>query len=292
MTAVTVCAPAKINLTLDITGKRSDGYHTVDMVMQAVSLYDAVEVSLQQEEGIRVFCTNKTVPCDRRNTAYRAAELFLKETKLPGGAVVAIKKQIPMEAGLAGGSSDAAAVLFGLNKICGEPLSADGLSRLASMVGADVPFCLYGGTMLATGIGTQLQNIYHMPDCHIVLVKPDIGVSTKEAYALCDGKGYGAPVHSGEMISCLKSGNIHDTARSLYNAFEQVLELEPVKEIKQKLLSFGAGGACMSGSGPTVFGIFTNDKKAYECAEALTKDFQEVFVVNPIQTGCFIKDAE
>lgn len=292
MTAVTVYAPAKINLTLDITGKRSDGYHTVDMVMQAVSLYDTVEVTAQPGGEIRVSCTEQAIPTDSQNTAYRAAELFLKETKRSDGAAISIKKQIPMEAGLAGGSSDAAAVLLGLNKIYGEPLTMDELSKLASAVGADVPFCLYGGTMLATGTGTHLQNIYQMPDCFIVLVKPPVGVSTKEAYRLCDGRGYDVPVHSRELIACLKRGNIHDAARSLYNAFEQVLELGQVQEIKDKLLSFGAGGACMSGSGPTVFGIFTNEQKAYECAESFTKDFREIFVVKPIQTGCFIKEAE
>lgn len=292
MTSVTVCAPAKINLTLDITGKRSDGYHTVDMVMQAVSLYDTVEITLLREEEIRVSCTEEAVPSDKRNTAYQAAQLFFKETGRSGGASVLIKKQIPMEAGLAGGSSDAAAVLLGLNKIYGGLLSSDELLRLACSIGSDVPFCLYGGTMRATGTGTQLQNVYQMPDCCIVLVKPPVGVSTKEAYALCDGRGYDMPVHSGELVACFKRGNIHDAARSLYNAFEQVLKLAPVKEIKEKLLSFGAGGACMSGSGPTVFGIFTNEQKAYECAEAFTKDFQEIFVVKPIQTGCFIKQAE
>lgn len=289
---VTVSAPAKINLTLDITGKRADGYHTVDMIMQSLSLYDTVTVTSAREPGIKITCSNEEIPCDEHNTAFKAAELFLRKVQKDEGAAISIHKQIPKEAGLAGGSSDAAAVLLALNKIHGEPLTLDKLCELASLVGTDVPFCLYGGTMHATGTGTQLQTVYSLPDCFIVLVKPPIGVSTKEAYRLCDSRAYGLQPHSEQMLLHLKNGNIHDVARALYNEFEQVLCLEPVAEIKEMLLRFGAGGACMSGSGPTVFGIFTNEQKAYECAHALTKKYREIFVLRPVANGCFINEAE
>lgn len=289
---VTVSAPAKINLTLDITGKRADGYHTVDMIMQSLSLYDTVTVTPLPEPGIKITCTDGEVPCDARNTAHKAAGLFFKEVQIDGGASISIHKQIPKEAGLAGGSSDAAAVLLALNKIHGEPLTFDKLCALASMVGADVPFCLYGGTMRATGTGTQLQTVYSLPDCFIVLAKPPIGVCTKEAYRLCDSRAYSSMPHSEQMLAYLKEGSLRDVARALYNDFEEVLCLEPVAEIKKTLLSCGAQGACMSGSGPTVFGIFSNEQKAYECAQALTKQYREIFVVRPAENGCFINEAE
>lgn len=290
--AVTVSAPAKINLTLDITGKRADGYHSVDMIMQSISLYDTVTVAPAREPGIKITCSDRALPCDERNTAYKAARLFLKEIQKDEGAAISIHKQIPKEAGLAGGSSDAAAVLLALNKIHGEPLTLGKLSELAALVGADVPFCLYGGTMHAAGTGTRLQTVYSLPDCFIVLAKPPIGVSTKEAYRLCDGRPYSAKPHSEQLLAHLKDGSIQEAAQSLYNGFEEVLRLEPVDKIKETLLSSGACGACMTGSGPSVFGIFTNEQKAYGCAQALTKQYREIFVVRPTPNGCFISETE
>ena len=180
----TVRAAAKINLFLDITGKRSDGYHIVNMVMQSVSLYDEVTVTIEKGDGeINVSCTDESIPCDETNTAYQAVKAFFEYAQIkPKNVWVKIKKRIPSQAGMAGGSTDASAVLVALNEMLDTGFSQDELAEIAEHIGADVPFCIYGGTMTASGIGTILTPLPEMPECYIVVVKPDIKISTKEAY--------------------------------------------------------------------------------------------------------------
>ncbi len=287
--AVTFLAPAKINLTLDITGKREDGYHTVDMVMQTVSLYDDVTVEKSAQEGIRLSCNVPGIPCDSGNTAYKAAALFQKAAQVPGGVCIGIDKHIPTQAGLAGGSSDAAAVLLAMNHLYDAPLSTGTLMQIGAQVGADVPFCLYGGTMLAKGIGTALFPLHPLPPCWIVLVKPDVGVSTKEAYARCDNRGYTENVHSGRLVKALEEGSLSLLSGCLHNDFEEVLRLRLIRQIKDDLCKCGALGACMSGSGPTVFGIFDRKETAMSCTEHLKGTYTAVFLARPVSYGCFQK---
>ena len=282
---ITVLAPAKLNLFLDITGKRSDGYHLVNMIMQSISLYDEVTVSLH-EGDIRVSCTDETIPCDESNTAYRAAAAFFRATRQDqAGAVIRIKKRIPSQAGMAGGSTDAAAVLFGLNALCDAPLSTDELLELAEEIGADVPFCLCGGTMTAGGIGTILSPLPALPDCCFVIVKPEFSVSTKEAYEASDRLGYDKPVSPEHITSGICGGNLDEIGKWMYNKFEAVSGMEEISAIKQVMTKHGALGACMTGSGSAVFGLFDDEDLAEECKSALSKEYDEVFLSRPTPEG-------
>lgn len=279
----TISAPAKLNLFLDITGKRSDGYHLVNMVMQSVSLCDDVTVSLDEDEaGITVECTDKAIPCDRTNTAYRAAEEFFRQTDAnPVGVRIRIKKRIPSQAGMAGGSTDAAAVLLALNQLLGTGLSPTELAKIAEAIGADVPFCVYGGTMKAEGIGTLLSPLPDMPDCYFIIVKPDVSISTASAYRQADDAGYELPVSAEPVISGVCSGDINEIAHGLYNRFEDIVQLAEISSIKQRMTDAGALGACMTGSGSAVFGIFDDKDKACDCRDALSETYPSVFLTRP-----------
>ena len=288
----TVKAPAKINLTLDIIGKRADGYHDVSMVMQTVDLYDTVTVEVTDGDGdqISVSCpAYPDIPCDETNIVCKAARAFFSET----GAKVApmridIDKQIPTQAGLAGGSADGAAVVLALNHLFGTHLTMDEMAQICARVGADVPFCLLGGTMHATGTGTQLRRLLHLSPCHIVICKPELSVSTAEAYAACDARPPKGFVYTDELIKRLYARDIRGLASCLYNEFEQVLTLPVISEIKRTMLSCKALGASMSGSGSAVYAIFNNEKKAVSCAEKLRESYSKVFVTRPLKTGCVI----
>ncbi|HHZ06920.1 MAG TPA: 4-(cytidine 5'-diphospho)-2-C-methyl-D-erythritol kinase [Clostridiales bacterium] len=283
-----VKAPAKINFTLDITGRLPNGYHTVDMVMQAVDLYDIVTVA-PYDDGVRLRCTWDYIPVDSSNTAYKAAQLFFENSGINSGASIIIEKHIPTQAGLAGGSTDGAAVLTALNRIFDNPLPDDELLKIACEIGADVPFCLHGGTALATGIGTQLKRLsYPMPQCYILLCKPQQSVSTVKAYALADNRPYKGNIHSTAFIKGLESYNYNEMCSSMYNDFESLLSLEPVNAIKHTILSNGGDGCCMSGSGSTVFGMFSSLQKAQECSAILKESYTEVFIAQPINYGCTV----
>lgn len=285
---VVVQAPAKINLTLDITGKLKNGHHTVDMVMQAVSLYDYVTVSESSNE-IRLTCNKKDIPCDDTNTAYKAAQAFFDYAKISGGTSIHLEKSIPKEAGLAGGSTDAAAVLVGLNTVYETDYGLEVLAKIGAQIGADVPFCLYGATMHATGTGTQLKNArVLMPGFSIVICKPDEGVCTKEAYSLADKSPYTKDVHSAKCLTALRNADLWAFASAVHNDFEQILELPEVERIKKSMCKSGALCAAMSGSGAAVFGIFTSKDNASVCASRLKMDYDEVFVTEPVNWGCKI----
>ena len=290
---VTVKAPAKINLTLDIVGKRADGYHDVAMVMQAISLYDTVTVERIDGEGeeISVSCpAYPDVPSDESNIVCKAARAFFRETRTqPSPLSITIDKVIPTQAGLAGGSADGAAVVMALNRLFSTHLKSEEMADICARFGSDVPFCLLGGTMLATGTGTTLKKLRAMPDCHIVVCKPDISVSTAAAYAACDARPPKGFLYTDELIKRLYSRDIRGLSTCLYNEFEQVMELPEINEIKRQMLSCKALGTSMSGSGSAVFGIFLNEKKAKACAEFLEKNYSRVFLTKPLKDGCRIE---
>ena len=290
---IKVKAPAKINLTLDILGKRPDGYHNVAMVMQAISLYDTVSVDFDGESGddISLSCpAYPDVPCDDSNIACRAAKAFYAYTGIaPRPLRIEIDKKIPTQAGLAGGSADGAAVIAALNKLHDSRLSMDEMAEICSKVGSDVPFCLLGGTMLATGTGTELKKLPSLPDCHIVVCKPDISVSTAEAYARCDQRPPKGFCYTDELVKRLYSRDIRGVTTCLYNEFEQVMELGEINEIKRAMMKAKALGASMSGSGSAVYAIFLSEKKALACAETLRAEYSRVFVAKPLKVGCAVE---
>ncbi|MBQ3284367.1 MAG: 4-(cytidine 5'-diphospho)-2-C-methyl-D-erythritol kinase [Ruminococcus sp.] len=290
----TVKAPAKINLTLDIVGKRADGYHDVAMVMQTVSLYDTVTVETTDGEGIEVSCpAYPDVPTDDSNIVCKAAKAFFQTTGVqPKPLKITIDKVIPTQAGLAGGSSDGAAVVLALNQLFETHLKMEEMADICARFGSDVPFCLLGGTMFATGTGTTLKKLRSMPSCYIVICKPEVCVSTAAAYAACDAREPKGFLYTDELIKRLYSRDIRGLATCLYNEFEQVMELPEINEIKKLMLSAKALGASMSGSGSAVYAIFLDKKKAEKCANILKGKYNKVFLTQPLKEGCRVESTE
>lgn len=287
---IRVTAYAKINLTLDVLGMRPDGYHQIESVMQSVNLRDVVTVR-QSGTGIAVRCTRPGVPGDQSNTAVKAAKAFFKAASLPEeGLVIEIQKGIPLEAGLAGGSADAAAVLLALNRMYGGALTAEQLSLAALQVGADVPFCLVGGSMRAEGIGEKLTPLPPLPDCYLLLAKPWAGVSTAAAYAAVDQAVGLAHPDTKRLEEALAGGRLEQIAPLCVNLFEGVLRREDVRLLKEEMARYGALGTCMSGSGPTVFGLFAEDAAAKRCRRSLEGRETEVFLCAPVAQGCVVEN--
>ena len=234
---LTVNAPAKINLTLDIIGRRNDGYHLVKMLMQSVDVCDTVTVWDDADSPIQVFCNREEIPVSEANTAYRAAQAFFEAAKIENPCIgIKIKKRIPMAAGLAGGSADAAAVIVALDRMFETRLSEAELTDIGERVGADVPFCIFGGTMLAEGIGTILTPLPDLPDCYIVLSKPEISVSTQKAYSLADKHLLWESPETDDAVEAVCNGDIEEVANCIYNKFEKVLNLPEVASIKRMML--------------------------------------------------------
>ncbi len=274
-------AYAKINLTLDIAGKRADGYHLLRMVMQSVSLCDRVLLK-KGKPGIEVFCARNDVPCGRENTAYQAAELFFEHAGLVPDITIQIDKKIPSQAGLGGGSSDAAAVLLALNRIYQTEYSKEILCEIGVKVGADVPFCILGGTALAEGIGEILTPLPALKDCHIVICKPPVGVDTKQAFALADASRAFFTSYTDPMLGAVRHSDLRAVASGLGNGFEQVMKLDEVAQIKEAMNTMGALGSCMSGSGSAVFGIFEDEQRAFACKEAFAGLYPDVYLCEPV----------
>ena len=265
-------AYAKINLHLDITGIMENGYHSVNTIMQSVSLYDTVTLSTRNDGQFVLTCDTTGVPTDSSNRAIKAALAFRDATGIEIGADIHIEKNIPIAGGLAGGSADAAATLKALNKVCGEPLSLEQLCAIGGRLGADIPFCIVGGSAFADGKGDILHYFPKMPDCFIVIASGGEGVSTPMAYGMLDSlyggftkeSGY-APASIDALNSAVKNADLNDIAKNMFNIFEApVLSIRPVaKSIKETMLSSGAIGAMMSGSGPSIFGIFKDEASAH-----------------------------
>ncbi len=273
---------AKINLTLDVLNKREDGYHNVEMIMQTVSLFDLVLVD-KTHSGISVTTNLRFLPSNEKNLAYAAAREFFNATGMNGGCKIMIHKNIPVAAGLAGGSGNAAAVLAALNMLYNAGLSEQQLCELGLKLGADVPYCILGGTYLAEGIGEKLSPLPPMPNCSILLVKPPINISTAAIYEKIDSEDITVRPDTDAMGRALVSGDPSAVAAQLSNVMSTVTEsMHPiVRGIKEKMIKNGALGAEMSGSGPTVFGIFPDYATAKRSHDSFVYQFKDVFITAP-----------
>lgn len=282
---ITVNGEAKINLTLDILGKRPDGYHEVSMVMQSVSLHDTLQLE-RIPEGIELSIDVPWLEADETNLAYRAAAKILAYGRVSGGVRIQLQKRIPMAAGLAGGSADAAAVLRGVNELYGLNLSLDELCSLAAQLGSDIPFCLCGGTMLATGRGEVLKRLPPVPAFWVVLAKPPISVSTAWAYQHYDAEGAERHPDNEAMCRAIAAGSREELAPLLCNVLESVTikQYPVIAAYKEKMLQQGAMVSMMSGSGPTVFGLLGTRAAAERLAAVLREQTDaDVFVCHTTQ---------
>lgn len=268
MNSIILKARGKINLTLDVVGKRENGYHDLRMVMQTINLYDTLYIRKTKASGIRLTANYSWLPTNEKNIAYRAAELFFEEANLDAGVAIELTKRIPVAAGLAGGSTDAAATLIGLNRLFDTKYSRQKLMEMGLNLGADVPFCILRGTVLAEGIGEVLSPLSPMPSTNVVLVKPPISVSTATVYKSLDINTIHKHPNTEAMIEAIKCKNIHHIARNMVNVLEGVtIPMHPViEEYKEELIKQGAIGAMMSGSGSAVFGLFETKEKAHAAA--------------------------
>ncbi len=333
MNKLTMEAPAKINLGLDVLRRRPDGYHDLRMVMQTISLKDELVLTKTEEPGIfltvereceeenrppyaatgtgegtqpdgsgasagetiaRAESAFEELPADNKNLAHRAAELLLREFPQPGGVRIALKKRIPIAAGLAGGSTDAAATLLGMNRLFDLGLSLPELQKRGVTLGADIPYCLMKGTALAEGIGERLTPLPKAPACHVLLAKPDVSVSTAWVYQNLHLTEDTVHPDIDEMTRCLAEGNLTKLCACLGNVLETVtIPAHPViARIKAQMREAGALGALMSGSGPTVFGLFDSREKAEDCRRAILENnlANELFVTEFEQEECMGKD--
>lgn len=277
-------ANAKINLHLEITGRRSDGYHTVDTVMQEISISDRISLTLlPKSEGIRLQCNVPSVPCDARNIAYKAASKYLELSCVDCGALIILEKNIPHEAGLGGGSADGAAVLAGLNNLCCGVLDGTAMQSIAASLGADVPFFLYGGTALMGGIGTDFVERIGTPDFHLVIAKPPVGISTPAAY------GYLDRIHNNftdrlktdysPLINAIRQNSAKAISDSMYNVFETAADelCAPSKELRLFMREHSYG-AMLSGSGSAVFAITDGRNHSAKLVDKLIREFPDCYV--------------
>lgn len=277
---LSVKAPAKINLALDVLHKRPDGYHEVEMIMTNVDLADRLELTELRRDEIILESTSGFVPDDQRNLAYQAAALLKKKYRIKQGISIKIDKQIPVAAGLAGGSSDAAATLRGLNELWQIGLSYDELAELGSEIGSDVAFCVHGGTALAKGRGEVIQPLDAPPPCWVILAKPSIGVSTADVYRRLRTMEMKHPDVKG-MMRAIEEKNYEGICHNLGNVLEDVtLKLHPeVRQIKEKMQNLGADGVLMSGSGPTVFGLTRHESRMQRIYNGLRGFCGQVYAV-------------
>lgn len=283
MREITVETPAKINLSLDVTGKRQNGYHNLEMIMQSISLHDRVTVE-KRESGLSIQCDFPYVPNDSRNIAWQAAEAFFAECPQKGGARIVVEKHIPVCAGLAGGSTNAAGVLKALNRLYGEPLSEVKLVSIARKIGSDVPFCLRGGTALARGIGDELIPLPDFAGIRVVVVKPPFPVSTPWVYRNLNLKALGERPDTLFLISAIERMDIPALARGMRNVLESVTVKAhgEIGRIMEDFLSYGALGSRMSGSGSAVFGLFGDDRLAEKAYERFRERYKDVFYTETI----------
>ncbi len=284
MRQIELKALAKINLGLDVLGRRENGYHDVRMVMQSIYLYDDVKIERKEEPGIEIETNLFFLPTGEGNIAYKAADLLIREFDIKEGVRITLKKHIPVAAGMAGGSSNAAAVLFGMNRLFGLKLSREELMERGVKLGADVPYCIMRGTVLAEGIGEELSVLPAMPKCTVLIAKPPISVSTKVVYKALDSSEIRKHPDIDGLLAGLEKGDLHEIAAHMGNVLEDVtIPMHPViDEIKREMTDAGALNAMMSGSGPTVFGLFENKMEARKAQERIrTKGLaKQVYVTN------------
>ncbi|PQZ51066.1 4-(cytidine 5'-diphospho)-2-C-methyl-D-erythritol kinase [Bacillus sp. MYb209] len=275
-----VKAPAKINLSLDVLGKRQDGYHEVKMIMTTIDLADRLELMELAEDRIEILSHNRYVPDDQRNLAYQAAKLLKGKFNVKKGVSITIEKTIPVAAGLAGGSSDAAATLRGLNKLWNLGLTIEELAELGAEIGSDVSFCVYGGTAIATGRGEKIEHIKTPPSCWVILAKPHIGVSTADVYGNLKLNRVTHP-NVDKMVEVINDGDYKGICDTVGNVLEDVtFVMHPeVARIKAQMKRFGADAVLMSGSGPTVFGLVHHDSRMHRIYNGLKGFCEQVYAV-------------
>lgn len=280
MDMVQLMAPAKLNLYLDIVGARPDGYHLLQSIFQTVSIYDII--SLQTAENIRLDCSDSNLPLGMDNLAYKAAVLFLNKTGLNEGVCIHLEKHIPYGAGMGGGSSDAAAVLLGLNRLFSVGLSIKELADLALLLGADVPYFLHKGTALIEGIGEIIRPASPLTQGCFLVVKPMFEISTAWAYQQFDAMNKIEKTSLKAMETALCNADLTLLSENLFNVLEQAVHHEEIQSIKEKLLSVGALGSCMTGSGSAVFGIFDSIEHARSAADFMREIYPNLFICRPV----------
>jgi len=281
-------AYAKINLYLRVGARREDGYHELTTVFQTVSLCDELSLTLHRRGGISLRTNLPWLPRDGRNLAWRAAELFFERAGIQNeGLYLNIRKNVPVGAGMAGGSTDAAAVLRTLNRAFRAPFTPEQLAALGLELGADVPFCLTGGAALAGGVGERLRPVPALPDCPVVIVKPAFSVSTKQAFGLFDAFPPAPPGDERAMLAALEAGDPARVAAALENALEgPVAAAHPaIAALRERLLACGALGARMTGSGSAIFGLFGDERTARAAHETLKKQYRETYLARPRAGG-------
>ncbi|WP_042220789.1 4-(cytidine 5'-diphospho)-2-C-methyl-D-erythritol kinase [Oceanobacillus manasiensis] len=273
-------APAKINLSLDVLSKRDDGYHNVEMIMTTIDLSDRIEFHEMKKDRITISLESRFVPNDERNLAYKAAALFKERYDIKAGVHIKIEKNIPVSAGLGGGSTDAAAVLRGLNRLWSMNLSLSDLANLGAELGTDVPFCVYGGTGIASGRGEIVKSLKAPPACWVVLAKPNIGVSSGMVFQQIKLDELIHPTTK-ELIKTLEEGDFSRMCTNLGNSLENItMERHPeVRQIKEAMIQAGSTGTLMSGSGPTVYGLVMQENKAHRIYNSMRGFCEEVFLV-------------
>ncbi len=283
---ITLKAAAKVNLILDLTSVLENGYHSIYTVMQSVGIYDTVNIRLNTTGEISLTCSDKDIPTDSKNTAYKAAQVFFEYVKdNMHGADINIEKTIPSQAGMAGGSADAAAVIAGLNILLKTMLSDDELYKIGEQIGADVPFCIAGGTRLCLNKGEIMAKLPDFPEYSIIIVKPNQSVSTKDAYSAFDSAEWiRHPDNEGFLFASTQK-DVKTMCNKAANVFEQVVEVKDRVKIKAVMRNYNAKLAMMTGSGAAIFGIFENETDADACETELKNKFSSVFKTKPVKNS-------
>lgn len=281
MEKVVEYARAKVNLTLDVTGKLPNGYHEVEMIMHQIDLYDVITISKNKVGKVRLQNSVNYLPTDKTNIAFKAAMIIRERYKVPEGVDIYIEKKIPVAAGLAGGSTDAASVIKGMNKLFDLGMSVSDMLSIGLEIGADVPFCILGGCYIARGVGEKLTPIDSSLDSWMLIAKPSIGVSTKDVYGALDVSAIKNRPDTLKMKESVESGSVYDVVDSLRNVLEDVTtKMHPIiYDVKSRMMEYGAIGEMMSGSGPTVFGFFKSQQKASKACVNMRKKYPQSYVV-------------
>ena len=285
MTTLYEGAFAKLNLTLDVLGKREDGYHDLRSVMQTISVRDDIEIDIGTGKPWVLKCSDESIPTDERNLAWKAAKLYLDTIgKDPDGLEIRITKRIPTEAGMGGGSADAAAVLRALNRHYGSPLSIPALAELGSFIGSDVPFCTVCGTAMVEGRGERLRRLPDMPDCFFVICKPEFSASTPELYRKLDESEIGKRPDNRAMESALLAGDLSKVCANIHNVFDPIVTNEHLElnYIKSLFYNYGAIGYQMTGSGSAVFAIVSEFEIAAVICNMLKENYPKIYIAKPV----------
>ena len=286
---ISIKAAAKVNLMLDLTAVLENGYHSIYTVMQSIGLFDTITVETTDSDKITLSCSDESMPTDNKNTAWKAAEFFFEhigsETK---GVNIHIDKNIPSQAGMAGGSADAAAVIVALDKLFNTNLREEELLSIGEKVGADVPFCILGGTRLCLNKGEVMAKLPDFNPCYMVIVKPDQGVSTKEAYSNYDSAQWIRHPDNEGFLFAATTKDFDTMCKKAANVFEQVVEVSDRVKIKSVMRNHNAKLAMMTGSGAAVFGVFVSKQDAENCKKALEDMFSSVFIAEPTEKALYI----